>query len=648
MSARLKCWLIAILAFALLVSAVPANKVRAQDSIVKVTSDFELLGLQELHGGGHLTYFVDGDAAADLRRRVREAFDGAVSPFQPDNTLSAAELDLYAQEVEHFLEQGVKFFAGTTIGFRPLHRTGGEPITVDFDGFVGVDVNSTTVPINIFLYFDARATADQAKPLLVPQEYFRALYDPFQGRINNSGPWQGQYTFDHMDYRVGLVSYWNTQTSGTVYVFRTPAGEVVSYGAKFTYGSSGWTIPQDRAEYQGFNFLENPQVLFILVFVCGYVISSVPNRQYAAYKLAHPRRVRHKAKRITWIHITGIVLILLLLIFYFVPNFTMLFGLSWFMSGVFLWILGPVFAIIVGVSAKVMYDKATKAIPPAEAMPIIRRATPLPQSESGVRVVVSPSPGPMAAPAPMAQAAAAPAGPPCGMCKQPLADAPNATKCTCGRLFHPNCVLGMKTCPYCQAFLPGAGPKTVKVQCPTCGEINDVPEDADKLSVKCKACKVPLEAIESGYNYLVVTEERRNAYEAMMGLVKSKKMIGLAITTTFPDKVKKEYDLGNTEVVWMSDTSGDPKILNPKRLEFETMRTIGNFIKGRKDSVLMIDGFEYLVVENGFDKVLKFFKKINDLCSVNQSTFLVPMSPGAVTPDQLAILKKEFDQVIEF
>jgi hypothetical protein len=51
-------------------------------------------------------------------------------------------------------------------------------------------------------------------------------------------------------------------------------------------------------------------------------------------------------------------------------------------------------------------------------------------------------------------------------------------------------------------------------------------------------------------------------------------------------------------------------------------------------------------VENGFDKVFKFIKKVNDLSSVNNATLFVPIGTTSLEIDQLGTLKKEFDKVI--
>ncbi|MCK4443893.1 MAG: DUF835 domain-containing protein, partial [Thermoplasmata archaeon] len=126
-----------------------------------------------------------------------------------------------------------------------------------------------------------------------------------------------------------------------------------------------------------------------------------------------------------------------------------------------------------------------------------------------------------------------------------------------------------------------------------------------------------------------------------------KEVPGLCMSTTFPEKLRKEFEISGDNLFWLSDTVTDPsvKTIDPKRLDFELMRTVSNFFKESPKGVVMIDGIEYLVVENGFDRVLRFVKKINDLASVNDATIFVPLTPSALGEDEFAMLRKEFDKV---
>jgi len=188
--------------------------------------------------------------------------------------------------------------------------------------------------------------------------------------------------------------------------------------------------------------------------------------------------------------------------------------------------------------------------------------------------------------------------------------------------------------------------KMITVKCSTCGEISLVEEGTDLMKAVCESCGTILKEVERGFNYLVIDRDANSAYDQFKSLVK-KKVPGLCLSTTFPEKLKKEYDLENVDVYWLSDTSTNQKTLDPRRLDFEIMRAISNFVKKYKGGVVMLEGVEYLAVENTFDKVLKFIKKVNDLASVNDATLFVPISPGALSEDELYLLKMEFDRVQE-
>ena len=340
---------------------------------------------------------------------------------------------------------------------------------------------------------------------------------------------------------------------------------------------------------------------------------------------------------------------------------------SFFLGGAALWIMGIVFTILFSVLAKVLYDQKAANIPKEHLMTPVRRSpppTPTPQpvtrSPAGVNVYMSQSEQqPMqrqvvgqpvaAAPAPKEEAPK-PSGPPCKVCDKPITDFVDLHKCKCGHLYHENCAEVAQHCTNCGNALveiEPTGPVMQDFQCPTCGEMNSIEEDADPLREKCAACGIILEKLDDGYNYLVVSDGHETAFQMFVSMMKSG-CTGLSISTTFPDKLKKEHNMAQAEVVWLTDTSvADKKTINPHRLEFEMMRMYAGFVKSNPKSVIILDGFEYLVVENGFDKVFKFIKKINDLSSVNNATLFVPIGTDSLEPDQLGTLKKEFDKVMD-
>ncbi|MDO9537718.1 MAG: DUF835 domain-containing protein [Thermoplasmata archaeon] len=637
---------------------------QSSQNVVIIKTDYQMLGVTELHGGGHLTYELHGQAAGDLRRAVLATYDGMFAGTTPglidSRELRFSSSEGYIGEMETYLETiSLEFFAGYTISFAPLHKL--EDISVDATGFTSVSdiANDNYTPIRIFLYFNAGNSNIPYDFLLMSDVFFNALYHP---SLNYTGIDPSSYTFQykHTDYRVSAGSFHRlVLETGGFQIIRTPAGEIAMYSVTFqdnTFPIGDQIV--DRASFQPFDVLENPQLLFAIVFICSYLMVTMPTKMYATYKFAYPRKFRHKALKITWLHLMSKIMVIFLILFYFFPNMFAFISPNIFLSGLFIWIIAILFAIIFSVAAKVLYDKKTAEIAKEQLEIVertpVKRPTPVTRTPAGVNVIVQPAQQPVRQsarqPAPAPPTEAKPTGPPCNVCKKSITDYVDLLKCKCGQLYHESCAEVAKHCTKCGNALVEIipeGPAMKDIKCPTCGKTNTVEEGVDLLLANCGSCGVILETLDDGYNYLIVDNDHTTAFKMFVSLLKNG-CTGLSISTTFPDKLRKEHDLGKAEVIWLTDTSvADKKTINPHRLEFEMMRMYAAFVKNNPKSAIILDGFEYLVVENGFDKVFKFIKKINDLSSVNNATLIVPIGNSSLEPDQLGTLKKEFDKVID-
>ncbi|MCX8173449.1 MAG: DUF835 domain-containing protein [Thermoplasmata archaeon] len=152
--------------------------------------------------------------------------------------------------------------------------------------------------------------------------------------------------------------------------------------------------------------------------------------------------------------------------------------------------------------------------------------------------------------------------------------------------------------------------------------------------------EVPL---EKGYSYLIFESKTEKAFEIFGDMIKDSP--GLCITTTYPDKVREKYGIGSATIYWLSDTETPAvPVVKPSRMEFEIMRAITSFIKSNKNAVILLDGFENLVLGNNFLDALKFMKKVNDVAAMHHATVLVPISPKAFDEKDMYTLRKEFDK----
>ncbi|HEV8594326.1 MAG TPA: DUF835 domain-containing protein, partial [Thermoplasmata archaeon] len=431
----------------------------------------------------------------------------------------------------------------------------------------------------------------------------------------------GQIEFNHVDYVVGFLSFSHFDSPDvSPQLIRTPVGEVLYYNALYDTGD----VPRDTARYATFDFIENPQVLFILMAVAVWLIGLLQDKSYEGFRRKHPGSFRATATRVKWLHWSARIVMLLLVLLYFFPT---MFGASRMIGGGVFWVLS--IASVGGMNGFTWfwYSHRAKLIPREAGLGTGEQLgsdlpPPPPTGEDMGRMI-------------------------CAQCDQDILGSAEAYQCACGQWYHIPHALDLGTCKNCgRALEPGAPPETkmVTVKCPTCQEINVVEEGVDLAFAKCSACGVILKEIPKGYNYLLISDEPHAAYEWFNSVVR-KGIPGLCMSTTFPEKLRREYGLPDVELYWVSDTNPGPRTLDPKRLDFEIMRALSNFVKNNKGAALVLDGLEYLVVENSFDRVLKFIKKVNDLASVHDATMFVPVTPTGLGPEEMTLLRKEFDKV---
>ena len=118
---------------------------------------------------------------------------------------------------------------------------------------------------------------------------------------------------------------------------------------------------------------------------------------------------------------------------------------------------------------------------------------------------------------------------------------------------------------------------------------------------------------------------------------------GLCVTRQYPDKIRETFDLGDMRIMWLSHTPGKDHH-NPTSIG--TLATvISSFIERYEKCVVIIDGLEYLVINNGFQQVLRFVEHINEQVMQSKSTVLVPISPNAFSEKELALLERNVEVI---
>jgi hypothetical protein len=148
--------------------------------------------------------------------------------------------------------------------------------------------------------------------------------------------------------------------------------------------------------------------------------------------------------------------------------------------------------------------------------------------------------------------------------------------------------------------------------------------------------------LRGGSSYLFTQEGVAKAYEWMKRLL-SENRRGLVISRNHPTRVQQTYGI-DCPIMWIAKSTkpaGGVMSLEPTRL-MKIHTTISDFIKANPGAVVLLDGLEYLVTENGFGPVMKTIQLTNEEVAMSGSYLLVPIDPRTLDSQQMGYLEREF------
>lgn len=152
-----------------------------------------------------------------------------------------------------------------------------------------------------------------------------------------------------------------------------------------------------------------------------------------------------------------------------------------------------------------------------------------------------------------------------------------------------------------------------------------------------------------GRTYVVEESPSDISFDAFVNIVStsvngSKKTVGIAISRQHPDLIKQKYGLEATPVYWLATRAGDD-VVAPTNLGILTHMLI-KFVEENPNGVMLLDGLEYLVSNNDFNKVLRVIDQVSDHISQSKSVLIIPVDPRAFTPKELALLERNVEKIV--
>jgi two-component system cell cycle response regulator len=149
--------------------------------------------------------------------------------------------------------------------------------------------------------------------------------------------------------------------------------------------------------------------------------------------------------------------------------------------------------------------------------------------------------------------------------------------------------------------------------------------------------------LNRGACYLVEEKKPDLAFRLFRQLV-GEGLPGLVITRQYPDRVRREKGLPDAKVLWLSHTPGED-YHNPTAIG-TLAKTVSRFIEDHKgEAVVLLDGLEYLIVNNGFLQTLMFVEHVNEFVMQRKAVVLIPVAPDALEEKELALLERNLEVV---
>lgn len=150
-------------------------------------------------------------------------------------------------------------------------------------------------------------------------------------------------------------------------------------------------------------------------------------------------------------------------------------------------------------------------------------------------------------------------------------------------------------------------------------------------------------ALIPGTFFLVEERTPEFAYEMFNSSVADGKP-GLVITRDLPLDIRRKYSLLDVPMVWLTHLVGNDHI-NPTSIGLLLSR-ITSFIDRNQQGIVLLDGVEYLISQNSYDRILQFIHQVRDMVLVGGGTMIMPLDTRVLEEKQLALLERNLEVIM--
>jgi len=150
--------------------------------------------------------------------------------------------------------------------------------------------------------------------------------------------------------------------------------------------------------------------------------------------------------------------------------------------------------------------------------------------------------------------------------------------------------------------------------------------------------------LEAGHTYLIEEESFERSVEIFSEQV-THGVRGLCITRNNPEQMKSRLGLVKTPIVWLTDTGRGSNVVPPQLEDVSIL--INEFTSQGSEGVILLDGVEYLILKNDYNKVVQMLERLKDSVSLSKCRLIVPVNPKTLAESERALLERELADVLK-
>jgi hypothetical protein len=163
------------------------------------------------------------------------------------------------------------------------------------------------------------------------------------------------------------------------------------------------------------------------------------------------------------------------------------------------------------------------------------------------------------------------------------------------------------------------------------------------LAIDLGRCALAQIELKPGTLY-IFQDKRADRALGLYNLMKSKNSEVLVVTRLHPDRLIEDFQIPSSNVFWLSNSAGARNI-NPQNIGILTDTLIRTYEKG--GAAVILEGIEYLMLQNDFSKVLKLMSYLYESVAVNHGMLVITLDPEAFNTKEFALLTKDAELVGE-